>query len=125
MMLKLCLVIYFMPPNNLKKCWLISFSDGVPFQVVYKESLRPNPTEQCHEQAPQYETIGDVSNGGDGGGEYAEVRDVAAEEEGVGAPEPLYVELESSACEENSGCGYTDYNTHCSWLAFTELCLID
>jgi hypothetical protein len=84
----------------------------VPFQVVYKESLcHTVSTEQCHQpSSPEYETIEDVSNGG--GGEYAEVRDVAVEE-GMGA-EPLYVELESSACEENSGCGYREHKTHCS-----------
>ena len=89
---------------------LYCFPGGVPFQVVYKESLvatphpppnhpHPHPPPPTIQPVADYETI------------YSDVTDYAEDDHiKSGLVEPVYVELESSASEEDSGCSLT----HCA-----------
>ncbi len=97
---------------------------GVPFQVIYKETLCPSSPRRIFTQrsltttspSSQYETVEDITdlskvNRHIGGSDYAEVKDVLGRQEDVGRPviEPIYVELESSTCGEDSGCKFSTY----------------
>jgi hypothetical protein len=102
---------------------LFFVTGGVPFQVIYKETLCPSSPRRTLTQrslattspSSQYETVEDITdlskvNRHIGDSDYAEVKDVLGRKEGERpVTEPIYVELESSTCGEDSGCKFSTY----------------
>ncbi len=121
--------LYILAPVGSNSTYCIMFkhffivTGGVPFQVIYKETLCPSSPHTIFNQrsltttspSSQYETVEDITdlskvNRHIGDSDYAEVKDVLGRKDGERpVTEPIYVELESSTCGEDSGCKFSNY----------------